>query len=900
MKLTFNTRLEQFEYEIDNLIRSSRDPQFTSYLKGLVYDARSNPADVPVIRRAVISNYDMYASRMAQMGMPVEPMFFRAIYGNMEAPEILEDAPQSGLQDNTEQASADENADNFAANESYTQAESEMTCANTESVGPAPVSSTMTGEYASESVTDNYASGNEFAGAPTYDVNAQYSGSYNNTQGQTYDQNMQMPQYNPQGYPQQAYAPQRAQASSVITSPKAEYAVGAIVMSILGSVFLLTGLVYFAVNYLNSFAQGMIMYAVCAIVLIVSEFVIRKAVPKLSAVFTAIGISGVFLTTVVNYKSLHNINVMAAAIIIALCAALVCLFGYKRQSQLYSVIGFLAAFVSSVAIGNHVTAGEFVAITIGTLGISTMWLFFPVSKRYDILTPIMMIAELTYFLATLMFKIDSPDASLVVVGRIIFTAASWFVICVIYYKSDDWNKQYSNDPQTISIINFVFFLISAFIYGLSINIMFESQHLDLDQSILYGVIIYTVIVVPQIIFAFFKLGKKSNSALAFYISALLTGALIIGCTDTEYITVPVLVFYSLLARFLAKKNENSLAFRIVDIVVQSIFAIIAMGYAGDYHDASFKMYFIGILLLIALVAGIFINTGYKTAVQIIFIFSMCFVVARVFLTGDLGDAAAMGIVLLFTYLINNIGNLKGKGFRVYNYFMLVFELLLLCTASHVDFSAEGILIFCIAAIFGLAFVILMMNREYGLFFAGYYIAIPVYLTYVSILLPIDNGFIMSIILMGIAVVSVIIGFALKEKAIRIYGLVLSILICAKIALIDFVSLGDAKYKTLMYILVGAFALAIGCIYMVLESRESKKNKPMQAFATAQNLPQSTSQYVQQDMTQNTAQYMPQDDLQSNEQYMPQDEFQNTAQYAPQDATQQDAKYAHQQTGNNSL
>ena len=61
MKLTFNTRLEQFEYEIDNLIRSSRDPQFTSYLKGLVYDARSNPADVPVIRRAVISNYDMYA-----------------------------------------------------------------------------------------------------------------------------------------------------------------------------------------------------------------------------------------------------------------------------------------------------------------------------------------------------------------------------------------------------------------------------------------------------------------------------------------------------------------------------------------------------------------------------------------------------------------------------------------------------------------------------------------------------------------------------------------------------------------------------------------------------------------------------------------------------------------------
>ena len=887
MKLTFNTRLEQLEYEIDNLIRTSRDPQFTSYLKGLVYDARSNPADVPVIRKAVISNYDMYASRMAQMGMPVEPMFFRAIYGNMEAPEILEDATQSVQQDNAVQISEpEESADGFNSDQSAD-----------DSVTPAPVSSAMSGEYASENVGDH-----------SYDnVDARYSGSYNSVQEQTYDQSTLMPQgymdeagaqpgaqgytstatsqYNVQGYPQQSYASQRTLASSVITSPKAEYAVGAIVMSILGSVFLLTGLVYFAVNYLNSFAQGMIMYAVCAIVLIVSEFVIRKAVPKLSAVFTAIGISGVFLTTVVNYKSLHNINVMAAAIIIAICAALVCLFGYKRQSQLYSVIGFLAAFVSSVAIGNHVTAGEFTAITIGTLIISTMWLFFPVSKRYDILTPIMMIAELTYFLATLMFKIDSPDASLIVVARIIFTAASWFVVCVIYYKSDDWNRQYSRDPQTISIINFVFFLISAFVYGISINIMFKSQHLELDQSILYGVIIYTVIVVPQIIFAFFKMGRKSDAALAFYISALLTGITIIGCTNTEYITAPVLVFYSILARFLAKKNEKSLAFRIVDIVVQSIFAIITMGYAGDYHDPSFKMYFIGILLLVALIAGIFINTGYKTAVQIIFVFSMCFVVARVFLTGDLGDAAAMGIVLLFTYLINNIGNLKGKGFRVYNYFMLVFEMLLLCTSSHLEFSAEGVFIFCIAAIFGLAFVILMMNREYGMFFAGYYIAIPVYLTYVSILLPIDNGFIMSIILMGIAVVSVIIGFALKEKAIRIYGLVLSILICAKIALVDFVSLGDAKYKTLMYIFVGAFALAIGCIYMVLESRESKKNKPMQGA--------DAIQYAPQDMTQNAAQYEPQDMTQNAAQYEPQGMTQNASQYAPQDISQQDVQNVYQ-------
>jgi uncharacterized membrane protein len=169
-----------------------------------------------------------------------------------------------------------------------------------------------------------------------------------------------------------------------------------------------------------------------------------------------------------------------------------------------------------------------------------------------------------------------------------------------------------------------------------------------------------------------------------------------------------------------------------------------------------------------------------------------------------------------------VGTLKGKGYKVYNYFMLVLEILLLITSSHMDLSGENLMIFCISAIFGLAFVILMMNKEYGIFFAGYYIAIPVYLTLVAILLPIENGFVMSIILMTIAVISVIIGFALREKAIRIYGLVLSILICVKIAVVDLVSFGSTKSKILMYILVGALALVIGCIYMVLESRENKK------------------------------------------------------------------------------
>lgn len=821
MKLTFNTRYEQLEYEIDSLVKTSGDPQFTGYLKGLIYDARNYPADVPKIRKALISNYDMYASRMAQMGMPVEPLFFRAIYGNMEAPEILEDNVQESS------FNASENSEEVKASPDPVQdpgpeAASQYATAQSFIPNDVPQYNTSQG-YSSESIPGYNASQYNTADSlPQYDT-PQYSKTDSFSQNDTpqYSTADSLPRYDT---PQYTYTQSDPGTSQDLTSPKAEYAVGAIVMSVLGSVFLLTGLVYFAVNYLDTFAQGMVMYAVCALILVVSEFVIRRAVPKLSAVFTAIGISGVFLTTVVNYKSLNNISLGVAAILLALCSALVCLFGYVRKSQLYSIIGFLAAFISSVAIGSGVSPVEFAAITIGTLIISTMWLFFPASRRYDVLSPLMIMAELAYFLATTTFDIVTPDVGAATVSRIIFIAASWLVICLIYFVSDIRNREYHADTATSDTINFVVYLVAAFIYGVAIRFLMEMQHFEQGEAILYGVIIYTVIVVPQIIFAFIKKSQKSNAALAYYISVLMTGFIIIGCTDTRYILIPVYVLYSLIARILARKNAERLSFKVVDIVVQSFFAIMAISHSDEVYIGTdvFEACFVGLLLLVGLFGGILINSGFKTAVQIMFVFSGCYVLASVFLPSSLGDTAAMGIILLFTYLINNVGTLKGKGYKVYNYFMLVLEILLLITSSHMDLSGENLMIFCISAIFGLAFVILMMNKEYGIFFAGYYIAIPVYLTLVAILLPIENGFVMSIILMTIAVISVIIGFALREKAIRIYGLVLSILICVKIAVVDLVSFGSTKSKILMYILVGALALVIGCIYMVLESRENKK------------------------------------------------------------------------------
>ena len=80
-------------------------------------------------------------------------------------------------------------------------------------------------------------------------------------------------------------------------------------------------------------------------------------------------------------------------------------------------------------------------------------------------------------------------------------------------------------------------------------------------------------------------------------------------------------------------------------------------------------------------------------------------------------------------------------------------------------------------------------------------------------LPVIN----SILMMLVALISVAAGFVEKKKNIRIYGLVLSILVCGKIVLYDFMSVPTLQ-KMLLFFAVGVIALLIAGIYIVLEKK----------------------------------------------------------------------------------
>ncbi|MBP5553731.1 MAG: hypothetical protein J6X94_02560 [Lachnospiraceae bacterium] len=880
MKIYFESELEQLENELNVLLSNSKDRNFTTYLYQLKGELSYAPQNAADIRRRAIANYEIYVNTMRTRGVNVPPYYFKAIYGDAQVEivssqsepvkaesENAKDAEKESVKKETSEsapvkeaaakseseAAASEKAEAVekegAANEPVKQEEAKAEdsmeeSANTESLKTEEVKSSYKPQ--NDYIRSYYEGHPSDSVQPTPYVQAPASPEPSSVDPESIQDSISflsgldsvVDSQNTEPAPPPAPAPVYSVPSfnPQNVSKKTEYAVGAVVMSVIGAVFLLTGLVYFAVNFLDTFTQGMLMYVACAVVLAVSELIVRRYVFKLSAVFTAIGISGLFLATVVNYRALGNISLPVAGVILAFCAILVCLFGFYRKSRLYSAIGFFAGFASSVAIGSDVSPVQYMVITLGTLLISCLWMIFPVEKQHKIVDTLMILAELAYLFIGLGFRIDTDSSMVVSMVKLIFGLVSWFVCQFVFYHSESDGEE-RLDITGFSVVNSIFIVIAGIIYSVMIAASGSSMLAE-SERIFIGIAAYFGMIIPSGFFAYFLNRKNISSWKVFYILFVVCGMIVVFFTENPFAVSIAFAVSIITSKVLLRKYHYAdvEGLKVMDILIQ-IFVAVMLTFAEQLFmpdaDKSLIYLFIPAAILCAsMLVSMFLSSGYVVVSQILTIVSVTSAVSTVFCVRRLELVCAMGLILLFTFLINTLQRLKTNEYQVVNYITLVAEIFLLHIlaaryytgdgffGSYI-FSPEAILIYSIGAVFGLTYLIITLRKEYGMFYAEQYILVPIYLTWAMLLAPVTKNFLLSILLMAIAVVSVIIGFALKRKGIRIYGLVLSIVVCAKIAFIDFVTLDDALSKTIMYILVGAFALLIGTIYMVLESRESK-------------------------------------------------------------------------------
>ena len=98
-------------------------------------------------------------------------------------------------------------------------------------------------------------------------------------------------------------------------------------------------------------------------------------------------------------------------------------------------------------------------------------------------------------------------------------------------------------------------------------------------------------------------------------------------------------------------------------------------------------------------------------------------------------------------------------------------------------------------------------------------------------IPTDFAFLISLLLMVLAILAIVAGFVRQEMPLRIYGLCLALFACAKVVLHDFWGL-QLLQKSLLFLGVGTIAIAIALVYAVLEHRQKKTEQKEAPFPEA--------------------------------------------------------------------
>ena len=772
MNMTFGSMHEQLNYEVNSLKRICREAEFATYLDSVVSRAYAAPNLSADLRTELIRNYMVYAERAGARGEVLAPTFIEQIYPGMGAPVI---APQNAA------------TQNVAPQMQQVPVQPQNV---TSQMQQAPVQ------------PQNAAPQNVAPQMQQVPVQPQ------NMAPQNVAPQMQQVPVQPQNMAPQYTVPQPVKKPE--KKPGAEYAVGGIVLSVLGTVLILTGFIMLAVNFFDSFLQGMSLYLVCAVLITVSELVIRRFIKKLSYVFSSLGIAGFFVVTLVNYFALHLYNFWVAMALLAVFSVLTAVFAHFKKSFLFALIGYISIFTGFSLLGSIESNAQLYTLCGIMMAETVLWTLFPIKENGKAFSVILLVGNIAILFGTVAWDVYTVNNYIAKeelgLARSIFTEINFvvllftaFLIAARYIKQFTDERGVLHRPQLAVVLPP--FIVSSVLH-LFINLLnMESIDYNLSRnlSVTFGTL--AVIVVAGAL-AFFLKRKGNVLWEAISISAaFVCFGWIADLTDNTIkavgLFVPMLAV-SLLARF-----TKRLSFKISDIVMKVIFAAMSM-YISSMCSKELK-------------GGLFISIVALVIITGALIFSVCQIS-----TYKLYLILISGILMLAVFAFHNVKWLKDKHILVFDIFALTATVVVLLFINHPFYSHDMItilLVFC----FGLGILVQYLQKSYGMFFAGNMMPVALYLSYFVFMLRISEGYVTSAILMGVALVCVALGFLMKQRAVRIYGLVLAMFVCIKLVFFDFAG-AASLLKTIMYFIVGIIALTIAGVYIVMEMILQKKSQ----------------------------------------------------------------------------
>ncbi len=587
-----------------------------------------------------------------------------------------------------------------------------------------------------------------------------------------------------------------------------EFKIGAGLFSVIGILFILVSFVMLGMTVMDNLIRGICLYGISIIIMLVSEQLLRKRLKKFAEGITGLSICGLYASTMLNYMYYHNFNSIVSMIIAVAITVFAILISRKKESVVIQVVAFLGCYISFIPMGGFREEMELLTIAVIIFMVNLMVLCLPSKELKNVV-------HITHMIANTVFSVIVTAIAIwgEMDGRLIFVylLSNLVVLNLIIYKVEKVALRLRNQGTNITtlecgivyvcmlVISSLLFVISTLTFRLDI-IFYQSRW----QWILIAVLVFSVI---SFIFSFL-LRKTTWKWISYYVMVGTVFLTYLISGEEIEITIALLALL-VISKLLARCKELSVSEMIITVIV----AVVGLRLM---ETTRIDVPWIGTAFLGAYILSILTLYYYKTFYQIL----ITFVVTN-FVWVNMGDmllrpAVIVSVLFILIFIFNSVKAWQGRKAKIYNYINLILMAIQYVLAIGCkDYFNYGIL-----TILGLATIATCFQEKFYLDFKYKHLIVAIFLSYMALISRMELRIITSILLMLIAIGSVIAGFLIKRKEIRFYGLGLTLVVCAKIMLYDFVGIATFE-KMLLFLIVGIIILGISGIYIVLEKKAAE-------------------------------------------------------------------------------
>ena len=572
-----------------------------------------------------------------------------------------------------------------------------------------------------------------------------------------------------------------------------EFKIGAGIFSTLGAVFVLAALVIVGFNFLEGFWQGLCLYAAGIAVILLSELLVRRLSPKFSLVITGIGISSLFIATVINYLVLKNMNGLVASVLTLVIGLLSILISRKKDAASIRLITFFGCYISFLPIKGFESELSFLIMTGMLLIINLTSIFMPNQSNRSLIGCVHMIAQALFTgVVTIMVLADGMN----VLFAAFFVVASLVILNLIYWQQRDEVKDWFSTVfgATVAFLS-VFLVVTA---------CFDHD-LDNDMLFMFYKLLTEIMALAVAVIFFILWGKRPQRWIQYYFAA---GIIVLFNGFSDYkleVTISTLALF-VVTRLLSRKIKE---LEILDCIIAVVFAVQGFWLIEEWPVIPF--------VIVALLAIPTIKKNYIFHEIVTTLFLYGAAICNV--ENEFAWLVSIAVLFALFLIFNHIPTLKGKAQIGYNVFVVTIAGLD-CAGIH---FCDEVWMRALVMVVGAIMVLVVFRKRYEMEVPKRYFILIGYLVYMIFACGFETPVIVSGLLMLVAIVCVAIGFWKKDKSYRICGLIMAVFVCVKLILFDFSEL-ETLPKALLFLLVGVIALIISFIYIYIEKKEDKEEE----------------------------------------------------------------------------